>query len=120
MVARPGYQTKILKSYTGCGTHTISPNIQFPTPSPVSKNAKILILKIRNVGGQSTVDAEAINDQHREVIASVDPGGGLMIEMERINSQLSLLHEKVFASVDPGGGSMWRGSTVNFHFHMKR
>ena len=26
-------------------------------------------------GGRSTVDAEVISDQHREAIASVDPGG---------------------------------------------
>ena len=36
------------------------------------------------------------------MINTVDPGGGgLMIDVERINSQLSLSHEK--ASVDLGG-----------------
>ena len=45
--------------------------------------------------------------------------GKSMIDKERINSQLALLHEEVVASVDPGGGLDWwptqRGSTVNFH-----
>ena len=36
-------------------------------------------------------------------INTFDPGGGLMIDAERINSQLSLSHEKVITSVDPGG-----------------
>ena len=40
------------------------------------------------------------------MINTVDPGGGLTIDMERINSQLSLLHEKVIISVDPGGGRL--------------
>ena len=31
-------------------------------------------------------------------------GGGMKIDAERINSQLSLLREKVIASVDLGGG----------------
>ena len=55
-------------------------------------------------GCRSTVDAEAINDQHREVITSVDPWGGSTIDMERVNSQLSLSHEKAVISVDSGGG----------------
>ena len=40
-----------------------------------------------------------------EAIASVDPGGRsrLMINTERINSQLSLSHEEAIASGDPGG-----------------
>ena len=43
------------------------------------------------------------------MIASVDPGGGSMIDVERINSQLSLSREKVIVSVDPGGD----GSTID-------
>ena len=39
-----------------------------------------------------------------EVINTVDPGGGSMINVERINSKLSLLCEKVIAYVDPGEG----------------
>ena len=46
------------------------------------------------------------------------------MDMERINTQLSLLHEKAITSVDLGGGQIdsecredqqliWRGSTVN-------
>ena len=49
------------------------------------------------------IDTEVINDQHREAITCVDPGGELTINTERINRQLSLLHEKVIASVDPEG-----------------
>ena len=42
-----------------------------------------------------------------EVIDTVDPGGGgLMIDIDRINSQLSLSCEKVIASADLGGGWM--------------
>ena len=50
-------------------------------------------------------------------------GGRSTVNAERINSQLSLLHEKAITSVDPGGvdrQSMQRGSTVSFHFCMKR
>ena len=32
---------------------------------------------IRNVGGLIDSDVEVINDQHREAIASVEPGGGI-------------------------------------------
>ena len=40
-----------------------------------------------------------------EAIDTVNPGGGgrSAIDIERINSQLSLLHEQVIASVDLGG-----------------
>ena len=38
-----------------------------------------------------------------EVIDTVDPGGRSTFDIERINSQLSLLHKKVIASVDLGG-----------------
>ena len=71
---------------------------------------------------QSTINTEAIN-------TVLILGGGenqqLMIDTERINSQLSLLCEKVIASVDPWGGGggkstlMQRDSTVNFHFAWK-
>ena len=37
-----------------------------------------------------------------EVIDTVDPGGRSTIDVERINSQLSLLCKKVIASADPG------------------
>ena len=60
-------------------------------------------------GGRSTIDVERLNSQLsllcEKAIASVDPGGRgrWMINAERMNSQLSLLHEKVTTSVDPGG-----------------
>ena len=56
------------------------------------------------------IDMERINSQlslsHEKVIASVDSWGGgrSTIDTERINSQLSLLCEKAIASVGPGGG----------------
>ena len=53
------------------------------------------------------IDVERINSQLsllcEKVITSVYLGGGLMINMERINSQLSLSCEKVITSVDLGG-----------------
>ena len=67
----------------------------------------ILILKIRNsksVGG-SIDSRHRGNQQSTEGQSTLDPGGGgSTIDMERINSQLSLSREKVIASVDPRGG----------------
>ena len=76
-------------------------------------------------GGGLMIASEGINSQlllsHEKVIDSVDPAvGGSMIASE---DQLSLSREKVITSVDPRGGDQWspqRGSTVNFHFCMKR
>ena len=71
----------------------------------------------------STINVERVNSQCREGQQSmwrgstvnfhfhvkrqlsllILGGGGSMINMERINSQLSLSHEKAITSVDPGG-----------------
>ena len=79
----------------------------------------------RSMQRGSTVNVERVKSlSHEKAIACVDPGGQLMINVERINSQLSLSREKAIASVDPPGGddrqSTWRGSTVNLHFRKKR
>ena len=71
--------------YDAARLRTISQNIEWRIPQ-----------------GQSAVDTEAINDQHKVVITSVDPGGDWMIDTERINSQLSLLCEKIITFVDRG------------------
>ena len=59
------------------------------------------------VGG-SMIDVKRINSQlslsHAKAITSVDRGGGLMMDVERINNQLSLLREKMIAFVEWGGG----------------
>ena len=46
------------------------------------------------------INVEAIDV---EVINTVDPGRQSMINIKRINSQLSVSHEKVIASVDGRG-----------------
>ena len=53
-----------------------------------------------------------------QVINTVDPGGRLTIDTERINNQLSLLHEKVITYVEPGRGGRLMINTERISSHL--